>query len=172
MMLNFGVVLSWLIWLMNLIHGAAVRELKPIADERGWLIEILRSDWDLFEKFGQIYVTTAYPGVVKAWHYHKKQTDYFTCIHGMAKLVLYDSRSNSPTYKMLNEFHLGELNHQMIKIPPLVYHGFKGIGNDVAYMINIPTVVYNYKEPDEFRIPPDTKKIPYDWGMIPGLKHG
>ena len=79
-----------------MIEDVILRELKPIPDERGWLMELMRSDWDVFEKFGQVYLTTVYPGVVKAWHYHKKQTDHMICIKGMLKLVLYDSRKSSP----------------------------------------------------------------------------
>ena len=155
-----------------MIDGVVLRELKPIPDERGWLMELMRSDWDLFEKFGQVYLTTVYPGVVKAWHYHKKQTDNMICIKGMLKLVLYDSRKSSSTYKEVNEIFFGEQKPLLVKIPPLVYHGFKAIGGETAYDINVPTQPYNYKEPDEFRLPPDTKQIPYDWGLAPGLKHG
>ena len=155
-----------------MIEGVVLRELKPIPDERGWLMELMRSDWNVFEKFGQVYLTTVYPGVVKAWHYHKKQTDNMICIKGMLKLVLYDSRKSSSTYKEVNEIFFGERKPLLVKIPPLIYHGFKAIGGETAYDINVPTQPYNYKEPDEFRLPPDTKQIPYDWGLAPGLKHG
>jgi len=56
---------------MGKIEGLQVTNLRTIPDERGWLMEILRNDDDIFEKFGQVYMTTAYPGVVKGWHYHK-----------------------------------------------------------------------------------------------------
>lgn len=157
---------------MNLIEGAVVKNLRVICDERGWLMEILRSDDEMFSKFGQVYVTTAYPGVVKAWHYHKKQTDHLTCIHGMMKVVLYDGRKDSKTYKVINEFFIGDHNPIVIKVPPMVHHGFKAIGSEVAYFLNVPDELYNYKDPDEHRLPPDTKEIDYDWGLAPGLKHG
>ena len=80
-----------------MIQGAQVKQLKVIPDERGRLMEMLRSDDAFFKKFGQLYLTTAYPGVVKAWHYHKKQWDHFICVHGMMKVVLFDSREESPT---------------------------------------------------------------------------
>lgn len=155
-----------------MIDGVVVRELKPIPDERGWLVELMRPDWDVFDKFGQVYLTTIYPGVVKAWHYHKKQADHMICIKGMLKLALYDSRKSSSTHKQLAEVFFGDQKPLLVKIPPLVYHGFKAIGEETAYVINVPTELYNYKEPDEFRLPPDTKQIPYDWGLTPGLKHG
>jgi dTDP-4-dehydrorhamnose 3,5-epimerase len=155
-----------------MIEGVKIKELKIILDERGWLMEILRRDDPLFEKFGQVYLTTAYPGIVKAWHLHKKQTDNFTCIHGTMKVALYDTRKDSPTYKELNEFFTGENKPILISVPPLVYHGFKALGTETAYFLNIPTGLYDYRKPDEYRLPPNTNKIPYDWGLEPGKKHG
>jgi len=147
----------------KLIHGASITPLRVMPDERGRLMEILRKDSPLFQKFGQAYLTTAYPGVVKAWHYHKKQTDHFCVVRGMAKVVLYDGRKDSPTYRMVNEFFIGELNPCLVVIPNLVMHGYKNIGTEEVYLLNMPTEVYNYQEPDELRLPADTKKIPYDW---------
>jgi len=120
-----------------MIKGVKTKDLKVIPDERGWLMEVLRCDDDLFEKFGQVYVTTAYPGIVKAWHYHKIQTDNFTCIRGMMKVALYDSRKDSPTYKEINEFFIGEKKPMLITVPPLVYHGFKAIGTKTAYFCSL-----------------------------------
>ena len=145
-----------------MIDGVAVRELKPLNDERGSLMELLRPDWEIFEKFGQGYLTTVYPGVVKAWHHHEKQTDHMICIKGMLKLALHDSRKSSDTFEQINEIFFGDRRPLLVKIPPLVYHGFKAIGRETAYAINVPTELYNYKEPDEFRLPRDTKQIPYD----------
>ena len=147
----------------KLIHGAVIKPLRVMPDELGRLMEILRNDDPIFRKFGQAYLTTAYPGVVKAWHYHKKQTDHFCVVRGMAKVVLYDGRKDSPTYRMINEFFIGELNPSLEVIPNLVMHGYKAIGTEEVYLINMPTELYNYKEPDELRLPADTKKIPYDW---------
>lgn len=155
-----------------MIKDVKIKKLRIIPDERGILMEILRSDDELFERFGQVYVTTAYPDVVKAWHMHKKQTDNMTCIKGVMKVALYDAREDSETFKEINEFFIGEDNPMLLSIPPDVYHGFKAVGTEEAYMINVPTVLFNYKEPDEYRLPPDTKDIPYDWILAPGKKHG
>lgn len=148
---------------MKLINGVSIKPLKINTDERGRLAEILRSDDDIFKNFGQVYFTTAYPGVVKAWHYHKKQTDYFFCVKGMVKLVLYDARQESPTYKMVNEFFIGEHNPVLVVIPSYVYHGFKTISVEEAIMINIPTKAYNHNDPDEYRLEVHTDEIPYKW---------
>ncbi len=157
---------------MKNIEGIVIKNLKVIPDERGWLMEILRSDDKIFTNFGQVYITTAYPGVVKGWHYHKKQHDNFTCIRGMMKVALYDGREDSPTNGTVMEIFAGEKNPVLIHVPPGIYHGFKAIGTETAYFLNIPTLPYNYEEPDEYRLPPDTREIPYDWGLTPSLKHG
>lgn len=146
-----------------MIEGVKQKKLKAIPDERGRLMELLRSDEELFINFGQVYMTTAYPGVVKGWHYHKKQIDNFIVIKGMIKLVLYDKRHDSPTKGEINEFFIGEHNPLLIQIPPLVLHGFKCISQEEAVCINCPTEAYNYLQPDEYRIPPHSNEIPYKW---------
>ncbi len=151
-----------------LIRDVCVKNLKVIPDERGRLMEMLRADDELFRKFGQIYLTTAYPGVVKAWHYHKKQWDHFVCVRGMMKVVLFDSREESPTRGEVNEFFLGDHRPMLLQIPPLVYHGFKCISDYEAIIINTPTELYNYKEPDEFRLDPHKNEIPYNWNRKDG----
>jgi dTDP-4-dehydrorhamnose 3,5-epimerase len=152
----------------NLIDGVRTKPLQAHCDERGRLMEILRADDAIFARFGQAYVTTAYPGVVKAWHYHKKQADHFTCLHGMVKLVLYDPRKGSRTKGRINEFFIGPHNPLLVRIPPGVYHGFKAIDVGESIMLNIPTEPYRAAAPDEYRLPAHTKRIPYDWGRKDG----
>lgn len=151
-----------------MIDGVTTRKLKLIPDERGYLMEMLRSDWAEYERFGQVYITAVYPGVVKGWHYHKIQTDHFICVQGMAKVVLYDGRPDSPTHSEINEFFMGTLNPILLKIPPGVMHGFKGIGEEMTLIVNVPTELYNYAAPDEHRLPAHTAEIPYDWNRKDG----
>lgn len=151
-----------------MIDGVKVKKLKWIPDERGSLMEILRASDSQFEQFGQVYITTAYPGVVKAWHYHKIQTDNIAIIKGMAKLVLYDNRPSSPTKGELMEFFAGELNPLLIQVPPNVLHGFKGIGEKEAVFLNVPTEEYNHENPDEYRFDPLDNEIPYNWNRRDG----
>ncbi len=146
-----------------MIEGVKVKKLKVIPDERGRLVEILRCDDSLYSQFGQIYVTTAYSGVVKAWHRHRKQIDHFTVIKGMAKFVLYDGREDSKTKGEINEFYVGEHNPVLIQIPPGIYHGFKTVSEDEAVTMNIPTECYRYEDPDEERVDPHSGEIPYNW---------
>jgi len=152
--------------ILKMINGVKTKKLKVIPDERGFLMEMLRGDEEIFQKFGQVYLSVAYPGVVKGWHYHRKQTDYFTVVKGMAKVALYDSREDSSTYQEINEFFMGELNPILLAIPPLVMHGIKGISLEPVYLINCPTEPYNYDCPDEFRVHPHNNDIPYDWTRI------
>ena len=147
----------------RLIAGVEIKQLKIIPDERGRLMEILRSDEPIFKKFGQLYMTTAYPGVVKGWHYHKVQWDHFVVVKGMLKLVLVDQREDSETKDEINEFFLGVHNPILVSVPPLVLHGFKGIDVEETIVINCPTEVYHYKDPDEYRMDPHLSDIPYDW---------
>ena len=146
-----------------MIDGVRTKNLRVIPDERGRLMEILRCDDDLFEKFGQVYVTTVRPGVVKAWHYHKKQTDNIAAVDGMLKLVLYDAREGSATKGEIVELFIGDRNPMLVQVPPGVYHGFKGISDRETIVINSPTEPYDRESPDEFRIDPHDNDIPYDW---------
>src|SRR2546428_521956 len=148
-----------------MIAGVKTKQLIMRPDERGRLMEILRRDDELYVGFGQVYITTAYPGVVKAWHYHQKQTDNFVCLRGMIKLVLFDDREASPTRGQINEFFLGDSNHLLVQIPAGVYHGFKSLGTEEAMVLNIPSEPYNYKQPDEYRLPPHDQSVPYDWAL-------
>ncbi|HOD75750.1 MAG TPA: dTDP-4-dehydrorhamnose 3,5-epimerase family protein [Syntrophorhabdaceae bacterium] len=146
-----------------MIDGVAIKMLKVIPDERGRLMEILRSDDEIFTQFGQVYMTTTYPGVVKAWHYHRKQDDLIACVRGMIKLVLYDDREGSPTRGEVNELFVGDHDPRLVRVPRMVYHGWKCVSLEEAIIINAPTMVYDYVGPDEFRIDPHENDIPYTW---------
>lgn len=151
-----------------MIDGVRVKRLTVRPDGRGRLMEILRCDDDVFEKFGQCYCTTANPGVVKAWHCHELQSDNFAVVHGMAKIVLYDSREDSPTHGELMEVFAGVHNPVLVHIPPRVYHGFKAIGETEAMVVNCPTEPFNREQPDELRLPAHGSDIPYDWATKDG----
>jgi len=151
-----------------MIVGVQIKTLKLLPDERGFLMEMLRSDDPIFEGFGQVYITGCKPGFAKAWHYHKKQTDNFVCVLGKALVVLYDMREGSTTKGAVQEFILEAppcRNHApiLLKIPPLIVHGFTALDGEEARLINIPTLPYQYNEPDEFRLPWNTDEVPYKW---------
>lgn len=144
------------------IDGVLVKPLKVVPDERGWLIEVLRRDDEQFSRFGQVYVSATYPGVIKAWHYHTRQTDNFACIAGMIKLVLVDTREDSPTRGNINELFLGVQQPLLVQVPKLVYHGWKCISQEPSLVINVPDEPYDRDNPDERRLAPHGT-LPYDW---------
>lgn len=148
-----------------MIEGVKIKKLQSNADERGCLTEILRSDEEIFERFGQIYMSLNYPGVIRAWHYHKKQDDFWAVVKGMVKAVLFDGRENSPTKGEVQEVFLGEQNPALLRVPVGVMHGYKTIGVESSLLINLPTQPYNAADPDEYRLPYDTEEIPYDWDI-------
>jgi dTDP-4-dehydrorhamnose 3,5-epimerase len=152
----------------GLIEGVVVKSLRVVPDERGWLMEIIRRDDPFFSGFGQTYLTAIYPGVVKGWHWHRRQTDHFCVVRGMAKVVLYDRRDGSPTQGQINEFFIGEKNPSVVVIPCGVLHGMKGIGPEPALLLNLTTEPYDHSAPDEYRVAPHGGDIPYDWTQEDG----
>jgi dTDP-4-dehydrorhamnose 3,5-epimerase len=151
-----------------MIEGVRTKKLRVIPDERGRLMEILRNDDEIFSKFGQVYMTTTYPDIVKAWHYHKTQTDNVTVVSGMLKLVLFDPREGSRSKGEVNEFFIGEHNPLLVSIPNGIYHGWMCISESEAIVINVPTEVYHAEQPDEYRLDPHINDIPYDWARKDG----
>ena len=151
-----------------MITGVVIKSLRVIPDERGYLMEIMRADDPFFEKYGQTYLTVVYPDIVKGWHYHKKQTDHLCAVKGMVKVALYDDRKDSPTRGEVDELFMGEKNAILLRIPPGVLHGMKGIGDEPAYVLNNPSEMYNHDDPDEFRVDPHDNDIPYSWARKDG----
>jgi dTDP-4-dehydrorhamnose 3,5-epimerase len=149
-----------------MIQGVEFRALKRNCDERGFLMEVLRTDFDLFRKFTMVYVSKNYPGVVRAWHYHKLQDDIFCCVSGMVKAACYDAREDSPTRGEVNEFFLGDDNPGLLKIPVGVYHGYKTVGLQPSLLLNFPTELYNHQQPDEYRAAWNDPAIPYSWDIV------
>lgn len=149
-----------------MIEGVRVRELRKNVDDRGYLMEVLRSDWsDVYRQFGQAYISLNHPGVIRAWHYHKKQFDLFVCLSGMIKIPLYDARESSPTWRQLEEYIMGEDQPLAVLIPPGVYHGYMTLGVRPSILLNVPTELYDRESPDEYRVPYDSPEIPYSWAV-------
>ena len=151
---------------MTKIDGLTVTPLRRIPDERGAVFHMLREDSEGFERFGEIYFSTVYPGVVKGWHLHKEMTLNYAVPVGMVKLVCFDDREGSATRGNVVELHVGELSYSLVRIPPLVWNGFKGEGTAPALVANCSTIPHR---PDEIeRLDPFDNDIPYDWA----LRHG
>jgi dTDP-4-dehydrorhamnose 3,5-epimerase len=148
------------------IHDVTLTPLRRIPDERGAVFHMLREDSPVFERFGEIYFSVVYPGVVKGWHIHKRMTLNYAVPVGMIKLVCYDDRPDSPTRGGVQELHVGELNYALVTIPPMVWNGFKGEGARPALVANCATIPHDPEEID--RLDPFDNQIPYDWT----LRHG
>lgn len=146
-----------------MIEGVVIKPLAVHTDERGYLMEILRDDDEMFERFGQVYVTTCYPGIVKAWHAHAHQVDHLCCLGGTAQIGLYDDREDSPTRGETMSLVLGLVHPALVEVPKLVWHGFTALGSEMCLVLNVPTQHYNYEEPDELRREPFDPEIPFDW---------
>lgn len=153
----------------KMIDGVEIRDLQPNVDERGSLTEIWRSDWEFFDKEPEMsYVSESYPGIVRAWHRHQRgQIDHFVVPHGRIRVGIYDDRDGSPTEGELDTYVIGDRNMAVLRIPGDCWHGYKTIGDERATLINFPTNLYDYDNPDEQRLPYDTDKIPLDWEEPP-----
>jgi len=150
----------------DMIEGVRIKKLKCIPDDRGFLMEMLRADDQIFKGFGQIYITGCKKGIAKGWHYHKLQTDNFVCVLGTALVPLYDLRGNSKTRGEVNTFTLKAPlaeEHILLQIPPGVIHGFTPINCEEIRIVNIPDFPYQYSTPDEYRFPWNSKDIPFEW---------
>lgn len=146
-----------------MIEGTVIRPLRRNVDERGYLTELMRTDWDdVYPGFTMSYVSLSYPGVIRAWHRHPrtKQRDTFAVLQGMAKVVVYDPEGDE-----VNEHFIGEDNPVLLSFDGANWHGFKAIGDKPCLLINFPDQLYDYKNPDEERLPYNSKQVPYDWAI-------
>lgn len=146
-----------------MIDGVQVKKLIRHVDDRGYFMEILRDDDELLEKFGQASLSLTYPGVIKAFHYHKKQDDLWFFPKGNAQVVLYDMREDSPTKGQTDVFYMGENNPILLVIPKGVAHGYRVLGNEPAIITYFTTESYDRANPDEYRIAWDDPEIGFDW---------
>ncbi|MGB7622778.1 MAG: dTDP-4-dehydrorhamnose 3,5-epimerase [Terriglobia bacterium] len=148
----------------DLIEGVVLREVLHVPGDRGVITEMFRFDWDPHgHPVSQVYQSRVFPGLVAAWSCHLKSVDRLFVNQGFMKFVLYDDREESKTYGQLNEFHIGDARPALLIIPTGVWHGLKNLGPSDCLLTNLPTKAYNYEDPDHYRLPRDTPKIPYRW---------
>jgi dTDP-4-dehydrorhamnose 3,5-epimerase len=146
-----------------MIDGVIVTPLRQILDERGKVMHMLRVGDPAFQQFGEIYFSCVYPGAIKGWHIHKQMTLNYAVPHGRIKFVLYDERADSSTRGQLHELFLGPDNYCLVTVPPMVWNGFKGIGDEMAVVANCATIPHDPLEID--RRDPFDPSIPYDWAI-------
>lgn len=149
----------------NLISGVQVTQAALHPDDRGYFMELIRLGQGLAAHFDpattQVSAALSYPGTIKAFHYHLKQTDYWCPAAGMFQVALVDLRSDSPTWGLKNTLYVGHLRPWHILIPPGVGHGYKIIGQDAALLTYVTNRFYD--PADEGRIAHNHATISYDW---------
>jgi dTDP-4-dehydrorhamnose 3,5-epimerase len=143
--------------------GVLVTPLRRIPDERGTIYHMLRHTDRHFVQFGEIYFTTLYRGVVKAWHKHREMTLNYACIFGAVKLVVFDDRVDSPTLGSLTEVFLGSDNYSLVTIPEGVWSGLKGMTDPYAIVANCATHPHDPQRTT--RMDPFDTQIPYSWNV-------
>ena len=144
------------------IMGAVLKRLTIHVDERGFFMELIRHTDPFFEEgFAQLSHSKMYQGIVKAWHIHKTQVDWWYVPIGRLKVALSDRRPGSPSFDKTITLFLGEdVEPAVLKIPAGVAHGCKAIGG-TTHLFYVTSGVYNVEE--EGRIPHDDPAIGYDW---------
>ena len=147
----------------EIIEGVKVIPLRRIPDERGTIYHMLKCTDPHFIRFGEIYFSTVYPGVIKGLHKHHEMTLNYACIFGRIKLVLYDEREGSPTKGALMEIFLGADNYSLVIIPPEVWNGFKGMSKPFAILANCCT--HPHDPSRSTRLDPFDNHISYDWAV-------
>ena len=149
-----------------MIEGVQIIPLRTFLDERGKVSHMLKRTDEHFTEFGEIYFSKIFPNAIKGWHIHKKMELNYAVISGNIKLALYDGRTDSSTYKEIQEIFMGEDNYVLVKVPPFVVNGFKAIGNEAAIVANCASIPHDPEEIE--RIDPFDKDIGYDWD----IQHG
>jgi dTDP-4-dehydrorhamnose 3,5-epimerase len=146
-----------------MIHGVKIKQLKKFCDDRGFLVELIKFGEDSFCEVKQTNYTETYPGVIKAFHWHRKQSDVWFVVRGNAQVVLYDQRWDSPTHQETQVICAGEDNPCLILIPPGVVHGYRVLGNEKVGLFYHVSEPYDPASPDEQRIAFDDPQINFNW---------
>ncbi len=146
------------------IDGVVVREVRHVPRDHGVITEIFRPEWDPTGlPIVHIYQSRLFPGAIGAWSCHAKTVDRLFVNQGHLKVVFFDGREESPTYRRVVELHSGDARPAFIVLPTGVWHGLQNLGSSDALVINCPTKAYNYEDPDHYRLPFDSPEIPYSW---------
>lgn len=142
-----------------MIEGVVYKPLRRIPDDRGTIWHMLKKTDDIFTTFGEIYFTSLYPGIVKAWHVHQRMDLNYACIVGSVRVVLFDDRNNSPTRGTFDEYILGEHSYGLLHIPHGVTNGMQCLGQATAVVANCATLPHDPAE--MLRV--DPAAIDFDW---------
>jgi dTDP-4-dehydrorhamnose 3,5-epimerase len=149
--------------LQQIIDGVVVQEVRSVLTDHGTLTELYRDHWDNIGEVRHVFQESLPPNALTAWHLHLKTTDRIFIAFGIAKIVLYDARENSPTKGVINVFRFGAARSALVLIPPLVWHGVQNIGSTDALVLNLTDKPYTYEDPDHWSLPANTDQIPYSF---------
>jgi len=150
----------------DLIAGVSLQPFPLWPDDRGYFLEVARLGQGLvagFPSTSQVSAAFNYPGIIKAFHYHRQQTDFWVPAVGLLQVALVDMRVSSPTYGAKNTIYTGALRPWQIRIPPGVAHGYKVIGEQPSTLVYLTDRTYD--PADEGRIPYNDSAIAYDWEL-------
>jgi dTDP-4-dehydrorhamnose 3,5-epimerase len=146
------------------IHGVRVREVRNVPKGRGLLTEIFRADWRLDGGVvDQVFQVALGPREISAWHVHRRALDRLFANRGAVRIVLYDARASSPTHGLVNEFRFGEHRPALLLVPAGVWHGVENLRDDPGAVLNLVDRAYSYRDPDHWRLPPDSPRIPFSF---------
>lgn len=148
--------------LRRLTHGVIQRRLTTHTDERGTVTELFDPRWGFHpDPLVFAYTFTIRPGIVKGWNLHRHHEDRYTLIQGEMELILFDPRSDSPTFGETCRLVLSEHDRCLVNVPENVWHADHNIGSRDVVVVNFPTIQYDHAKPDKLRLPLDTPLIPY-----------
>ena len=153
-------------WVVDrtLIEGVRTREVRNIVTANGVTTELYRPDWGIVEgEVRQAIHVALRGGTVSAWHQHRHRWDFIFAIGGHLRIVLYDPRENSGTHGQVDVFHVSPMRPQLLAVPPWIWHGIQNLSTGPSSFVNLFDQPYDYEDPDEWRLPPDSDEIPYDF---------
>ncbi len=150
------------------IDGVRFRLTRPVPHEDGTVTEVARAVWpEVDVPIVQVHITTTFPERIRAWGLHRASTDRLFVVKGLVSIVVYDARTDSPTYACVNEFRVSERNPGLLVIPPNLFHGWKNIGVEEAFIVNMPSSQYDYESPDALDLPYESEVakaiVPFRW---------
>jgi dTDP-4-dehydrorhamnose 3,5-epimerase len=151
-------------WVLDreLIEGVTCREVRSVVTANGVTTELYRNDWGIVDgDFQQALHVALRSGAVSAWHQHHERWDFLFAVGGHIRLVLYDPREDSATHGQVDVLHLAPQRPMLVAVPPYIWHGVQNLSSGGSSFLNFFDRPYDYDDPDEWRLPPDSPEIPY-----------
>jgi dTDP-4-dehydrorhamnose 3,5-epimerase len=151
-------------WMLRADHiaGVRTREVRNIVTANGITTELYRPDWQVVDGTVQQVIHVSLRGrAISAWHQHRHRWDYLFVVNGHMRIVLFDPRETSETKGKVDVFHLSHVRPMLLAVPPWIWHGVQNLATEPSSFVNMFDRPYDYDDPDEYRLPPDTSTIPY-----------